>query len=178
MKFPAVFFDRDGVLNKSVIKNGKPHPPANLTELEIAPDALTALTRLTQAGYVLIGATNQPDVARGTTDRATVDAINNAIMDCLPLTEIKVCFHDDADRCQCRKPKPGLLIQAAKDYAIDLPKSFMVGDRWKDIDAGKSANCTAIWLRTDYDEKQPSNMDYTALTLTDVANIICQQASA
>ncbi len=176
MKFPAVFFDRDGVLNKSLIKHGKPHPPADLSELEIADDALDALTRLKQAGFLLIGVTNQPDVARGTTDRATVDAINHAIMECLPMAEIRVCYHDDVDQCRCRKPKPGMLIQAAEDYDIDLAKSYMVGDRWKDIDAGKAANCKTIWLQTEYDEKQPSNMDYSAATLTEVANIICQQA--
>lgn len=156
----AVFLDRDGVLNLAMIKNGKPYPPNNLAELIIPDEVLPALIQLKSAGFLLIGATNQPDVARGTTPIETVQTINDVLMQKLPLDDIRVCYHDDKDNCSCRKPSPGLLINAAKDYGIDLSKSFMIGDRWKDIDAGKNAGCKTIWVSMGYTERIPTEADY------------------
>src|SRR5262249_39432347 len=109
----AVFLDRDGVLNRAIVRNGTPHPPATLAELEIAPDASRALDDLKAAGFLLIGVTNQPDVARGNQSRAVVESINAALLASLPLQEILVCYHDDGDGCDCRKPRPGLLFQGS-----------------------------------------------------------------
>jgi len=148
----AVFLDRDGVLNRAIVRAGKPHPPANLSELEIPADVPDALRDLRAAGFLLIGATNQPDVARGAQTRAMVEAINAALCARLPLDEIRVCYHDDADACDCRKPQPGLLLQAAHAHAIDLAASFMIGDRWKDIQAGRRAGCATIQLDHGYAE--------------------------
>ncbi len=148
----AVFLDRDGVLNRAVVRKGKPHPPANLDELEIPDDVPVALQMLRDAGFRLIGATNQPDVARGAQTRAMVEMINAALCARLPLDEIRVCYHDDVDACECRKPAPGLLTQAAREHAIDLAASFMIGDRWKDIEAGRRAGCTTIHLDGNYAE--------------------------
>lgn len=148
----AVFLDRDGVINRARIVNGKPHPPANLAELEIPNDVPDALGALRAAGFVLIGVTNQPDVARGTQTRAMIEAINAALLARLPLAEIRVCYHDDADACECRKPKPGLIVQAARDHALDCAASFMIGDRWKDIEAGRRAGCRTIQIECDYAE--------------------------
>lgn len=162
----AVFLDRDGVLNNAIIKKGKPYPPASLSELHIAEEALSALQLLKSLDFLLIGATNQPDVARGITDRALVEAINQTLIQQLPLDEIRVCYHDDQDDCACRKPRPGLLEQAAKDYQIDLTQSIMIGDRWKDIAAGQAAKCKTIWLNHDYQEsgpKQPPDYETTSL---------------
>jgi D-glycero-D-manno-heptose 1,7-bisphosphate phosphatase len=163
----AIFFDRDGVLNNAIVKNGKPYPPASLAELTIPDDAAAALTALKVLGFKLIGVTNQPDVARGTTSKETVEEINSELMELLPLDEIRVCYHDDADQCDCRKPLPGMLIKAAQDHDIKLDQSFMVGDRWKDIDAGMAAGCKTIWLDKSYDERSPTQADYTATTLKD-----------
>lgn len=165
--------DRDGVLNDAVIKNGKPYPPATVAEVTVPADAKSALMALKSAGFLLIGATNQPDVARGTTTRETVAAINDKLMTMLPLDEMRVCYHDDADQCDCRKPLPGLLTQAAKDHAIDLANSVMIGDRWKDIEAGQLAGCKTIWLRQDYKEQEPTHpADFIAKTLTDAVEWI------
>lgn len=142
----AVFLDRDGVLNRAILVAGKPHPPANLHELEIPADVPDALRALRAAGFLLIGATNQPDVARGTQTRAMVEAINATLCARLPLDQVRVCYHDDNDACDCRKPAPGLLLQAAREYDIDLATSFMIGDRWKDIEAGRRAGCVTIHL--------------------------------
>lgn len=165
----AVFFDRDGVLNQVVLYEGKPYPPASVNDLIITSDAYIALEQLKLAGFLLIGVTNQPDVARGQTSKINVESINQQLLNELPLEEIRVCYHDDKDQCACRKPKPGLMEAAAKDFSIELNQSFMVGDRWRDIEAGKAASCKSIWLKNNYLEKKPETMDYSANSLMDAA---------
>ncbi len=173
-KRKAIFLDRDGVLNAAIIKNGKPYPPATLTDLVIPDDVPEALHKLKSAGFMLIGATNQPDVARGTVAKETVEAINTRLMTVLALDEIRVCYHDDKDQCECRKPLPGLLTQAAKEHGIDLPASIMIGDRWKDIEAGQRAGCKTVWLDYHYQEASPQRPpDCVAMSLIEAANWIC-----
>jgi D-glycero-D-manno-heptose 1,7-bisphosphate phosphatase len=151
----AVFLDRDGVLNKAIVREGKPYPPATLEQLEILPGVKEACVKLRAAGYLLIGVTNQPDVARGTQKRSVVEAINARLCAELTLDEILVCYHDDADQCECRKPRPGLLLEAALKYGVDLARSVMVGDRWRDVSAGQAAGCRTVWVNAGYNEKQP-----------------------
>jgi D-glycero-D-manno-heptose 1,7-bisphosphate phosphatase len=155
----AVFLDRDGVLNEAVMRNGRPYPPGGLTELKLIPDA-ALLGRLKDAGFLLIVVTNQPDVARHRQDRETVEAINAAIGAALPIDEFFVCWHDDADSCHCRKPKPGLLFEAAVSWKIDLQHSFLVGDRWRDIDAGAAAGCLTVLVDRHYEEKLSKTPDF------------------
>src|SRR5439155_24902608 len=107
---PAVFLDRDGVLNRAVVRQGKPYPPASVEELEILPGVPEALSRLKAAGYSLVVVTNQPDVARGVTTRAMVEEMHRFLAERLPIDEFRVCMHDDWDNCECRKPRPGLLL--------------------------------------------------------------------
>jgi len=143
----AVFLDRDGVLNEAVARPGVPFGnPRSLDELRIAPGAAAALQRLADAGFLLLGVTNQPEVPRGTTSRESVEAINGRLLAELPLHAFFVCWHDDADACVCRKPKPGLILDAVHQYGIDTGASFMVGDRWKDIEAGRAAGCRTVLL--------------------------------
>lgn len=148
----AVFFDRDGVLNMAIVQNGKPYPPSRVEELVITPGAIEQLPILRKMGYLLIGITNQPDVARGKQTIKEVEEINLRLLMKLPLQEIFVCFHDDQDNCNCRKPQPGLIFQAANKYDIDLPNSFVIGDRWKDVAAGISAGCHTILIDHGYSE--------------------------
>ena len=156
-KVKAVFLDRDGVINKTVMRNGQVCPPAHLGELETIDDETRwALWTMKKAGFMLIVATNQPDVARGTQRREIVESINSTLMRTLPIDEILVCYHDDDDNCFCRKPKPGLLLMAAEKYSIDLSNSFMIGDRWRDIEAGKSAGCTTILIDYHYGGQESS----------------------
>ena len=145
----AVFLDRDGVLSEVVVRDGRPYPPPRLEDLRIYPDVRDSLRRLKDAGFVLVVVTNQPDVARGTQSRETVEAMNARLADALPLDEIRVCYHDDADDCDCRKPKPGLLT-AQPDY--DRSRSFMVGDRWRDVEAGRRAGCRTVLIDRGYAE--------------------------
>jgi D-glycero-D-manno-heptose 1,7-bisphosphate phosphatase len=149
----AVFVDRDGVLNRSLLRNGKLLPPASADQLELLPGVAEACAALRAAGFLLIVVTNQPDVARGTQNRQTVAAIHAVIREKVPLDDIRVCYHDDDDACECRKPKPGLLLQAAKDWDIDIRCSFLVGDRWKDIAAARNAGCRAVQVENGQPEK-------------------------
>lgn len=149
----AVFLDRDGVINRAVVRDGKPYPPALVSEVEILPGVPEALARLRSAGYHLVVVTNQPDVARGTTSLAAVEAIHAHLRATLGLDDIRVCPHDDADGCDCRKPKPGLLLRPP---ASDMAASVMIGDRWRDIEAGRAAGCgVTILVDYEYDERIP-----------------------
>lgn len=151
----AIFLDRDGVLTQTVVRNGKPFPPATAGEVELAPEANEALSRLKAEGFLLLVVTNQPDVARGRQKAEMVEQIHDVLKLQLPLDDFFVCFHDDADRCDCRKPLPGLLLQAAKRYNVDPASSYMIGDRWRDVDAGYAAGVKTIWIDRGYAERQP-----------------------
>lgn len=168
----AIFLDRDGVINRAVVIDGKPYPPTNVATMEILPDAANTLQTLSKAGFLLIVITNQPDVARKITTRETVEEINHYLSSCLPIDEFYVCFHEDQDGCNCRKPLPGLLLTAAKAHNINLQESYMVGDRWRDIDAGKLAGCQTIFIDYGYREPQPTLMNFRVKTLAQVAEII------
>ena len=142
------------------------------------PDAGAALAALSAAGWLLVGVTNQPDVARGTQRRETVEAINAAVLAALPLQDIFVCYHDASDECECRKPRPGLLHQAAAKYCSDLAASVMIGDRWKDIEAGQRAGCATVLIDCGYAEPQPARPpDYTARSLSEAVDWILRQAA-
>jgi D-glycero-D-manno-heptose 1,7-bisphosphate phosphatase len=171
----AVFLDRDGVINASVVKNGKPYPPASVDEMEILPGVPEALLSLRAAGFMLVVVTNQPDVARGTQTRAAVDAIHDRMTATLALDAVYACFHDDAENCDCRKPKPGMLVNAARDLGIDLAASFMVGDRWRDTDAGLAAGCRAIFIDRGYNERKPDRFAVNVAGLPEAAAWILEQ---
>jgi D-glycero-D-manno-heptose 1,7-bisphosphate phosphatase len=168
----AVFLDRDGVLNRLRHEGGVPRPPAGPDSLELLPGVEGALPRLADQGLLLVVVTNQPDVARGTLERAAVEAIHEKLRAELPLHDVLACYHDDADGCGCRKPRPGLLLRAAGDHAIDLSRSFLVGDRWKDVAAGRAAGCTTILIERPHSERDRCEPDYRAADLPGAARRI------
>jgi len=168
----AVFLDRDGVINRAVVRDGKPYPPANLAALEILPGVTDAMQALHKAGWLLIVVTNQPDVARGTTSQADVEAINKHLQQGLPIDEFRTCYHDGVDGCDCRKPLPGALLAAAAMHDIDLTASYMVGDRWRDTEAGERAGCKTIFIDYGYAEKQPEKYNHRVRSLAEAADII------
>lgn len=170
----AVFLDRDGVINRSLVRGGKPYPPAKLEEFEILPDVAEACAKLKAAGFLLVVATNQPDVGRGTLAREAVETIHGFMRRQLPLDAVEVCYHpgNGKSECDCRKPRPGMLLRAALDLGIDLSKSWMVGDRWRDVDCGYAAGCRTILVARGYAEELRQRPDYQAGSLLQAAEII------
>lgn len=168
----AIFLDRDGVINEAIIKNGKPFPPSSILDLKIIPGVPDTLQHLKNESWLLIVITNQPDVARGMTKVSEVEAINNYLMSYLAICDIFTCYHDDHDMCNCRKPLPGALFIAARKYNIKLSESYMVGDRWRDIEAGSSAGCKTVFIDRNYKEKQPKTYDFRINCLTEITKII------
>jgi D-glycero-D-manno-heptose 1,7-bisphosphate phosphatase len=170
----AVFLDRDGVINRALVRDGKPYPPSSLEEFEILPGVVEACARLKQAGFLLVVATNQPDVGRGTMSRETVESLHAHVSRALPLDRVEVCYHPGkgASECDCRKPKPGMLLRAALELNIDLKRSFMVGDRWRDINCGHAAGCTTILVDYAYDEPLSQSPDHRVKSLAEAADVI------
>jgi len=171
----AVFLDRDGVINRAIVRDGLPYPPANAAEMEVLPGVSEALAALKARGFTLLVVTNQPDVARGTTLRAAVDEMHRVLAETLPIDRFYACFHDSADGCACRKPRPGMLLDGARDFGIDLARSYMVGDRWRDCSAGHAAGCRTVFIDYGYRERQPDNPTFRASSLADAARIILEE---
>jgi D-glycero-D-manno-heptose 1,7-bisphosphate phosphatase len=173
---PAVFLDRDGVLNNAIIRNGKPYPPRDLRELVITLGAREALEELRREGFLMIVVTNQPDIARGKANRADVDQINAQLAAVLPLDAIECCEHDDQARCDCRKPKPGMILRAQERFGVNLARSFIVGDRWRDIEAGRRAGCRTILIGDGYGETFPHAPTIKIASLSGAVSWIIQQS--
>lgn len=172
-----MFLDRDGVINRPLQRNGKPYPPAGLHEFEILPGVKEACHRLKAAGFLLVVATNQPDVGRGTMLQSVVEKIHGFLSRELPVDRVEVCFHPGkgASDCTCRKPKPGMLLRAAAGLGIDLSQSWMVGDRWRDVDCGKAAGCRTVFIDWGYEEILREPPDFTVQNLSDAAEIILRE---
>lgn len=170
----AVFLDRDGVLNRAVVVGGRPYPPCCPEDVYLLDGVREACAELRTAGWHLIVVTNQPDIARGTTSRADVEAINSVLRDWVELDAVLVCPHDDIDVCLCRKPAPGLLREAASRFGISLADSVMVGDRWRDIEAGRRAGCRTVFIEAGYSERVPSAADLTVASLSEAVPWIVQ----
>ena len=168
----AIFLDRDGVINKTFIKNSLPISPPSFDLLEILPGVKESILRLKKLNFVCLVVTNQPDVSRGKIEKKTIIKMNNYLKDEIKLDDIFVCYHDDRDKCKCRKPKPGLLLDASKKWDINLKKSYMIGDRWRDIEAGKSVGCKTIFIDYDYKETKPKNPDFTTDSLLNAVHLI------
>jgi D-glycero-D-manno-heptose 1,7-bisphosphate phosphatase len=173
MRTRAIFLDRDGVLNRPVIREGKSYPPARVEDVEIYAGLRERLQRLKDRGFVLIVVTNQPDVARGTTLRETVEGINSLIAREIPaIDRFMVCFHDNRDDCDCRKPKPGMLLTGAAEFDIDLARSYMVGDRRSDVEAGIAAGSRTIFIDRTYREPPPNQYDHRVSSTLEALTII------
>jgi D-glycero-D-manno-heptose 1,7-bisphosphate phosphatase len=173
----AIFLDRDGVINRPLIRDGKPFPPVSVDEFEILPGVTEACEALKELGFLLVVATNQPDVGRGTLVREEVETVHRWLLQQLPIDRLMVCFHGGAaygDPCGCRKPQPGMLLEAAEALKIDLAKSFMIGDRWRDVDCGFNAGCQTIFIDWGYEEKLNRDPDFRARDLLGAAQLIEQ----
>jgi D-glycero-D-manno-heptose 1,7-bisphosphate phosphatase len=168
----AVFLDRDGVINANVVRDGKPVAPVTIEEFRFLPGVEDAVRRLKQSGYIVIVCTNQPDVATGRTSPAILEAMHTLVREQLKVDDVKTCLHTDKDGCDCRKPKPGMLLAAAREHGIDLAASYMVGDRWRDTAAGRAAGCTTIFVDYGYEQDGPNVPDYVVASLPEAVDTI------
>jgi D-glycero-D-manno-heptose 1,7-bisphosphate phosphatase len=170
----AVFLDRDGVISRALEREGLPYPPTSLGEFQIFPEVPEACRRLKQAGFLLVIVTNQPDVGRKTLKKEIVEAIHVEMCRQLPIDRVEVCYHPGKDQsdCDCRKPKPGMLLRAAKELGIELAQSWMVGDRWRDIDCGHAAGCRTVFIDRGYAEALKQQPDFRAKNLLEAMEII------
>lgn len=155
----AVFLDRDGVLNRSLVRSGRPYAPVQLDQFTLLPNVPEAVHRLRESGFLTIVVTNQPDIATGKQSPETLVEMHRLLREWVALDDIRICHHVDADRCECRKPKPGLLTGAAHEFGLDLSQSYMIGDRWRDIAAGLAAGCMTVFVDHGYRERRPERPD-------------------
>jgi D-glycero-D-manno-heptose 1,7-bisphosphate phosphatase len=167
-----VFLDRDGVLNKAIVRGGLPYSPHRVDEVAMNPSARESVQILKNLDLVPIVVTNQPEISRGKISLEDALEINKYIADCLEISHVFMCPHDDQDCCDCRKPKPGLILAAALELNLELENSFLIGDRWKDITAGNLAGCTTIFLRNGYSEPHPSDADYSVSSLQEAVSLL------
>jgi D-glycero-D-manno-heptose 1,7-bisphosphate phosphatase len=166
----AIFLDRDGVINKVIFKDGRVLSPRSIAEFDLSDDIEEFLATSRQFGFVNIVITNQPDIARGLISWDAVEAMHQFIKKSLPVDDIFVCPHDDTDNCNCRKPKHGMLLEAAAKWNIDLASSFLIGDQLKDIDAGNEAGCTTILI--DYPYNAAAKADFRVSHLSSAVELI------
>jgi D-glycero-D-manno-heptose 1,7-bisphosphate phosphatase len=174
----SVFLDRDGVLNRPVVRDGLPFPPANANEFELYPDVAEGCRQLKEAGFLLIVVTNQPDVGRATQTRESVEAMHARLRTAVPsLDAIEVCYHAgerNGDPCDCRKPKPGMLLRAAAGHDVDLKRSFLIGDRWRDVDCAHAAGCRSIFIDHGYREALRQKPDFTVQSFSEAVATVLQ----
>ncbi len=172
--FRAVFLDRDGVLNVPEIRDGIPYPPKDAAGFRLYPEAKEGCELLQRAGFRLVIVTNQPDVGRGTQSMAMIDEMHALLRATLPIDHIEVCpaADDEAPDAYRRKPAPGMVLDAARTLKIDVARSYLVGDRWRDIDCGHAAGCTTIFIERGYREKLRRPPHHYAANLLDAAQFI------
>lgn len=170
---PAIFLDRDGVINQNVVRNGRPYAPTKIDDFIILPGVPEAVQAFHKAGYLVIVVTNQPDISAGRQSRQTVEAMHNRMRQSVPIDDIEICPHLDAANCDCRKPKAGMLFKAAEKHGIALDRSWMIGDRWRDIDAGRTAGCRTILVDYNYEnEPRPKDPDVVVHSLLEAVPFI------
>jgi D-glycero-D-manno-heptose 1,7-bisphosphate phosphatase len=168
----AVFLDRDGVVNKAIVRNGLPYSPRQIEEFAILDGVKDAVTLLHKLDFQVVVVTNQPDVARAKLTYDTLEEFHRIIMEKIGIRHFYSCFHLDSDGCNCRKPKIGLFLRAAQDLSLDLKSSFLVGDRWKDIQAGQEVGCKCFFVEYNYAEKRPKPPFNTVFSLLEAAIMI------
>ncbi|MGI9114541.1 MAG: HAD family hydrolase [Chthoniobacterales bacterium] len=176
----AVFLDRDGVLNQPVVRERLPYPPARPQDFVIYNDAASGCARLKAAGFLLVVASNQPDVGRGSAERAVIEQMHRQLRAAIPaLDDIETCYHAGekfGQVCQCRKPKPGMLLRSAELMRIDLARSFLIGDRWRDVDCARAAGCKSIFIDRGYAESLRKQPDVTVTTFGEAVQAVLQIA--
>jgi D-glycero-D-manno-heptose 1,7-bisphosphate phosphatase len=176
----AVFLDRDGVINRTVVRDGRPYPPSHLDDFELYEDVADGCARLKAANFIVVVITNQPDVGRGTQTQQVVEAMHSKLRSALPWVDrIETCFHAGerhGELCDCRKPRPGMILRAAVELNIDLRASYVIGDRWRDIDCARAAGCRAVLIDRGYQESLREAPDFTVSSFNDAVSTVLRDA--
>lgn len=176
----AVFLDRDGVINQVVVRNGMPYPPSHVDEFELYEDVPDGCARLKAANFILVVITNQPDVGRGIQSREAVEAMNLKMQSALPLLDrVEICYHAGeryGQPCSCRKPRPGMILRAAAELKIDPKGSYVIGDRWRDVDCARAAACRAIFIQRGYKETLRESPDFTVANFNQAVSAVLRDA--
>jgi D-glycero-D-manno-heptose 1,7-bisphosphate phosphatase len=176
----AVFLDRDGVINRAVVRNGHPYPPSGVEDFELYDDVADGCERLKSAKFLLVVITNQPDVGRGIQTRDAIEAMHAKLQLALPtLDRVEICYHageNYGEPCDCRKPRPGMILRAAAELKINLGASYVIGDRWRDIDCARAAGCRAIFIERGYREGLREAPDFTVASFNDAVSTILRDA--
>lgn len=174
----AVFLDRDGVIVIPEFRDGRSFAPRRLEDYRFYPEADAALARLKQAGFLLIVVSNQPDVGHGRIEQGVLAEMHRRLQARFPVDAVVACCHRQDEACQCRKPKPGMLLDSARAFGISLTGSFMVGDRASDVEAGRAAGCRTVFIDLDYtSEHKPDNATYAVRSIGEAADVIIAAAS-
>ena len=160
----AVFLDRDGVLVREIVVDGVALAPLRIEDFFIVDEAAPQVERLRRAGFQCVVFTNQPEIARGLLPPGTLEEMHRRLSQVTAVDDILVCPHVDPDACTCRKPRPGMLLEAAERAGIDLRQSFVVGDRWRDIDAGRTVGCYSILIDRPYSNCATADASVADLT--------------
>jgi D-glycero-D-manno-heptose 1,7-bisphosphate phosphatase len=177
---PAVFLDRDGTLNVQIVREGKPFPPQAVQDFRLFDDVAASCRALHAAGFVLVVATNQPDVGRGDQSQAIIEEMHAKLRSLVPeIARIEVCYDPGrGETSRCRKPAPGMVLDAAAALGLDLARSWLIGDRWRDVDCGKRAGVRTIFLDFGYDEALQESPDFVAKSFSAAAAIILARTGA
>ena len=165
----AVFVDRDGVVNQAIVVDRLPYAPRKISELKLLDGVVVGVKILKDLGFELVVVTNQPDLASGLVTRQFIEEVHDRISSETDLHHFYVCAHDDKDQCVCRKPKVGLLRKAALELGLSLESSYLVGDRWKDVEAGQRAGCKCFFIDNKYAERRPQPPFTEVSSLLDAA---------
>jgi D-glycero-D-manno-heptose 1,7-bisphosphate phosphatase len=175
---PALFLDRDGIINRCDVIDGRPYAPVRYEDFEILSGVVETVGHVKSAGFPVIVVTNQPDLSTGKQDLATLDRMHDYVRSFVGVDDVLVCPHVDAEGCDCRKPKPGMLLAAAEKHGLDLAGSVMVGDRWRDVEAGRAVGCSTIFVDYDYSEARPESPDLVVGSLSEAETFILRTLEA
>jgi D-glycero-D-manno-heptose 1,7-bisphosphate phosphatase len=157
-----------------------PHPPSHVEAFELYDDVPDGCARLKAASFLLVVITNQPDVGRGIQSREAVEAMNLKMQSALPLLDrIEICYHAGeryGQPCTCRKPRPGMIHRVVAELNIDPKKSYVIGDRWRDVDCAHAAGCRAIFIQRGYKEILREAPDFTVPNFNDAVSAVLRDA--
>jgi D-glycero-D-manno-heptose 1,7-bisphosphate phosphatase len=168
----GVFLDRDGVVNKIILKERRPYSPRELDQLEILEGVRDAVQIFQKLRFKVVVITNQPEISRGLITEDLTIEMHNKIREETGIESFYFCRHDDFHDCECRKPKAGMLLKAAEELNLDFSQSYLVGDRWKDIHAGQKVGCKCYFIDNHYDEPRPILPFHTVKSLYEAAILI------